>query len=40
MFAENYTDTVMDHFICPRNAGVANNVSGEGLLEMKGVVIK
>lgn len=30
MFAENYTDIVMDHFMCPRNSGVINNVNGEG----------
>lgn len=30
MLAENYTDTVMDHFMCPRNSSVINNVNGEG----------
>ncbi|SHH42177.1 iron-sulfur cluster assembly scaffold protein [Clostridium magnum] len=32
MFAENYTDTVMDHFVCPRNSGVINNANGQGVI--------
>ncbi len=30
MFSEDYTDIVMDHFMCPRNMGVIKDVNGEG----------
>lgn len=30
MFAEDYTNNVMDHFMCPRNSGVLNNANAEG----------
>ena len=30
MFTEDYTDAVIDHFMCPRNVGIINNANGEG----------
>ncbi len=30
MIWEDYTDIVLDHFMCPRNAGVINDANGEG----------
>ena len=30
MDIEEYSDIVMDHFMCPRNMGVINNQNGEG----------
>ena len=30
MDIEEYSDIVMDHFMCPRNMGVINNSNGEG----------
>ncbi|AOR24151.1 iron-sulfur cluster assembly scaffold protein [Clostridium taeniosporum] len=30
MFDEQYSDIVMNHFMCPRNMGVINNSNGEG----------
>lgn len=30
MFDERYTDTVIDHFMCPRNVGSMNDADGEG----------
>lgn len=30
MDIEEYSDIVMDHFMCPRNMGVINNPNGEG----------
>ena len=31
MDIEEYSDIVMDHFMCPRNMGVINNSNGEGV---------
>ncbi len=30
MFDETYTDTVIEHFMCPRNLGSMNDPDGEG----------
>lgn len=30
MYSDGYTDTVIDHFMCPRNVGSMNNPDGEG----------
>lgn len=30
MFDESYTDTVIEHFMCPRNIGSMNGADGEG----------
>lgn len=30
MFDEAYTDTVIEHFMCPRNVGSMNDADGEG----------
>lgn len=30
MFDETYTDTVIEHFMCPRNVGIMNDANGEG----------
>lgn len=30
MFWEDYTDIVMDHFMCPRNIGIIKDINGEG----------
>ena len=30
MFDEGYTDIVIDHFMCPRNAGTMTDADGEG----------
>ena len=30
MDIDEYSDIVMDHFMCPRNMGVINNSNGEG----------
>ena len=29
MYSEEYSDVVMDHFMCPRNMGVINNSNGD-----------
>ena len=36
MYSEEYSDIVMDHFMCPRNMGVINNSNGEGTNENAG----
>ncbi|WP_333887271.1 iron-sulfur cluster assembly scaffold protein [Clostridium sp.] len=30
MFTSEYTDTVIDHFMCPRNVGIIDGSNGEG----------
>ncbi|MCM8710110.1 iron-sulfur cluster assembly scaffold protein [Clostridium sp. SYSU_GA19001] len=30
MFTDEYSDIVIEHFMCPRNAGVIKNFNGEG----------
>lgn len=30
MYREDYTDIVIDHFMCPRNVGSMNDADGEG----------
>lgn len=30
MFSEDYTDTVIEHFMCPRNVGMLRDANGEG----------
>lgn len=30
MFTSEYTDIVIDHFMCPRNVGILNDSNGEG----------
>ncbi|MBW6411212.1 iron-sulfur cluster assembly scaffold protein [Clostridium weizhouense] len=30
MFKEEYSNIVMDHFMCPRNMGLISNLNGEG----------
>ncbi len=30
MYREDYTDTVIEHFMCPRNVGSMNDADGEG----------
>ena len=30
MFTEDYSDIVIEHFMCPRNVGIINNPNGEG----------
>lgn len=30
MFTNDYSDIVIDHFMCPRNAGVIRDINGEG----------
>lgn len=30
MFSEDYTDIVIDHFMCPRNVGIIKDPNGEG----------
>ena len=32
MFSENYTDTVIEHFMCPRNVGIIKDANGEGII--------
>lgn len=32
MFDEMYNDTVIEHFMCPRNAGSMNDADGEGTI--------
>lgn len=36
MFTEDYTDTVIEHFMSPRNAGIINDANGEGTAGDKG----
>ncbi|MBV7274111.1 iron-sulfur cluster assembly scaffold protein [Clostridium sp. PL3] len=31
MFSEDYTDIIMDHFMCPRNVGIIKEINGEGI---------
>jgi nitrogen fixation NifU-like protein len=30
MFSKDYNDTVIDHFMCPRNVGIIKDANGEG----------
>ncbi|MCM1988768.1 iron-sulfur cluster assembly scaffold protein [Oceanirhabdus seepicola] len=30
MFTDDYSDIVIEHFMCPRNVGIINNPNGEG----------
>lgn len=30
MFSEDYTDTLIEHFMCPRNIGIIKDINGEG----------
>ncbi|WBW99726.1 iron-sulfur cluster assembly scaffold protein [Oceanirhabdus sp. W0125-5] len=30
MFTEDYSDLVIEHFMCPRNVGILQNSNGEG----------
>jgi nitrogen fixation NifU-like protein len=32
MYDEMYTDTVIEHFMCPRNVGSMNDADGEGTI--------
>lgn len=32
MFSEDYTDTVIEHFMCPRNVGIIKDANGEGTI--------
>lgn len=32
MFSEEYTDIVIDHFMCPRNVGMVQDANGEGTI--------
>lgn len=32
MFLEDYTDIVIDHFMCPRNVGIITEANGEGTI--------
>jgi len=30
MFSDDYSDVVIEHFMCPRNVGILHNSNGEG----------
>lgn len=32
MFSEDYTDTTIEHFMCPRNVGILNDSNGEATI--------